>query len=694
MRIAFVFNRQRTKSVAEAEFDTPETIEAIHNALASTGHEVVDVEMTADAAWFERLMRIKPDLVFNTAEGYRGVGRESLGPVLFEQAGLPYVGSGPYACFLTLDKFLTKHMVAQRGVPVAEGHFVTSEDELKTVAMETIYPAFVKPNYEGSSKGITKQSLCRSPKDLLAYGKKLLGDFPDGILIERFIPGKDITVPYVSGLGDDGVLEPLEYVHEPAPGERADTEWVYDYDLKNLLDDKVGIRCPAQLHPFTRIQIIEKMKRCVAALGAVDFGRADFRVTPEGDVCFIEFNALPSLQPGAGLFEASKLLGLTYNQTISRILETSLARQKLQGAANRPSRRLSVKSPLVAVVYNLRRKAKGEEGYEDEAEFDSQTTVDAICQSIRNLNYKAIPIEATRQLPEQLKEMNVDIVFNIAEGRTKKAREAQVPAICDLLNIEHTGSDVPCLALTLDKAMTKKIVAAEGILTPRYTILHRPPKRLEAALRYPVIVKPNQEGTSKGIYDTSVVNSPEALLEAAAALWNKFNTPVLCEEYVEGREFTIGVLGRAALKTVGPMEIAFKARDNTPYPVYSFEAKMSDSPLDNEFCQLICPPELDANLLKRINAFAKKTFRILGCRDVARIDFRVDKEGRIFFIEVNPLPGLSPGFSDLVVMAEKSGWKYDDLIKAILNPAVLRWRSTYTQKGSAGRAVNLEIAGG
>jgi D-alanine-D-alanine ligase len=264
-----------------------------------------------------------------------------------------------------------------------------------------------------------------------------------------------------------------------------------------------------------------------------------------------------------------------------------------------------------------------------------------------------------------------------------------VPAICDLLGIEHTGSDVPCLALTLDKAMTKKIVMAESILTPRYAILGRPPKRIELGLKFPIIVKPNQEGTSKGIYEKSVVSNSEELGEAIHMLWNKFQTPVLCEEYIEGREFTIGVLGRNALKTVGPMEIAFKPRETTAYPVYSFEAKMSENPVDNEFCQLVCPPELDPALLRRINAFAKKVFKILGCRDICRIDFRVDKAGQIYFIEVNPLPGLSPGFSDLVIMADKSGWKYDDLIKGILNPAVLRWRSNYTHRNS-----DLEIAGG
>ena len=674
MKIAFVFNKKTNESLEQAEFDTPETITAIHNALASGGHEVIDVEMNliqSSSFWMNRLAQEKPDIIFNTAEGFFGIGRESLGPTVFEQLQIPYVGSGPYGCFLTLDKFLTKQMVASRKVPVAEGYFVTSIEELNLIAPETFYPAFVKPNYEGSSKGITERSFCKDSEGLLSYGSELLRTFPQGILIERFIPGKDITVPFVSGLGDGGVLEPLEYVFHQ---EQKSESTIYDYALKNELDDKVSVRCPAQIDPAVRNQIISMMKKIVPALGVVDFARADFRVTPDGEAYFLEINALPSLQPGAGIFAATQILGLDYNQTILKILEAARTRLKLVGKSPKTPRRLrTTRVAQVGVVFNLKRKKTGEAGYEEEAEFDSQSTVDSICGAIRKFGLSVIPIEATKTLAEDLREHKVDVVFNIAEGSKKRAREAQVPAICDLLDIEHTGSDATCLAVTLDKALTKKILSQDGVLTPNYRLYQGGVRPVEPGLRYPVIAKPNQEGTSKGIGEKSVVHTPEELHQVNQELWAKFRSPVLCEEYIEGEEFTIGVLGTSTLKVVGPMQFRFKEAAGK-YPVYTFEAKQSN-PFQNPIFELQCPVQLGRELDRKVSAFAKKVFKLLGCRDVARIDFKIDSKGNIYFIEINPLPGLSPGFSDLVVMAERCGMNYEALIKRILTPAMQRWRS-------------------
>lgn len=677
MKIAFVFNRKTDESLEQAEFDTPETISAIHQALASAGHEVVDVEMNlhqSASSWLGRLASERPHIIFNTAEGYFGIGRESLGPTVFEQLQLPYVGSGPYGCFLTLDKFLTKQMVASRKVPVAEGYFVTSLEELTLVAAESVYPAFVKPNYEGSSKGITERSFCKDAEGLLSYGAELLKTFPQGILVERFIPGKDITVPYVAGLGDGGVLEPLEYVFHDS---KASDSTIYDYALKNELDEKVSVRCPALLDPSVKSQIVSMMKKIVPALGVVDFARADFRVTPDGEAYFLEINALPSLQPGAGIFAATGLLGLNYDQTILKILEAATSRLKLVGKSPKTPRRLrTTRMPTVGVVYNLKRKKPGDSGYEEEAEFDSQNTVDGLCQTIQKFGLKVVPIEATKTLAENLREHKVDVVFNIAEGSKKRAREAQVPAICDLLDIEHTASDATCLAVTLDKALTKKILSQDGILTPLYRLYQGGAKPVEPGLRFPVIAKPNQEGTSKGIGDNSVVHSPEELHQVNQMLWQKFKSPVLCEEYIEGEEFTIGVLGTGALKVLGPMQFKFKEAAGK-YPVYTFEAKQSN-PFENPIFELQCPVQLGREMDRKIQVFAKKVFKLLGCRDVARIDFRIDAKGNIYFIEINPLPGLSPGFSDLVVMAERCGMTYESLIKRILTPAIQRWRSGRT----------------
>jgi len=674
VKIAFVFNRKTNDSLEQAEFDTPDTINAIHAALASGGHEVLDVEMAFEdsvSGWIRRLQEIKPDIIFNTAEGYQGIGRESLGPTIFEQLKLPYVGSGPYGCFLTLDKFLTKQMVASRKVPVVEGYFVNSQEELQSIAKEVFYPAFVKPNYEGSSKGITERSVCKDANELLAYGAESLKLFPHGLLIERYIVGRDVSVPYVAGLGDNGVLEVLEYVF----ASRNESQ-IYDYDLKNSKDDDVSVRCPALIEPAIRAQIFDCMKRIIPAVGVVDFARADFRITPEGEVYFLELNALPSMQPGAGMFEASKLLGLDYNQTILKMLEAATTRLKLDKGGKSPRRLLTTKTPRVGLVYNLKRKEPGDPDYEREAEFDSQKTIDALRGTIEKFGCPVIPIEATKTLSENLLEMRVDVVFNIAEGANKRAREAQVPAVCDLLGIEHTGSDATCLAITLDKAISKKLLSQDGILTPNYR-LYQGGKTIDAGLRFPVIVKPNHEGTSKGIGGKSVVMSMDEMLEEAQSQWKRFQEPILCEEYIEGREYTIGVLGHSTLKILGPMEIKFGPGAGQ-YPVYSFEAK--HAPLENNIFSTVCPVSLGRDIDRKVVLFAKKVFRSLGCRDVGRIDFRVDARGNIFFIEINPLPGLTPGFSDLVVLAEKSGMTYESLIKRILTPAIQRWRNVGRMK--------------
>jgi D-alanine-D-alanine ligase len=670
MKIAFVYNRKKDDSLEQAEFDTPETIAAISGALRSGGHEVVEVEMSLDTSpfgWIRQLLEAKPDIIFNTAEGYHGTGRESLGPTVFEQLQMPYTGSGPYGCFLTLDKFLTKQMVASRGVPVIEGFFVQSTEELQFISQEVSYPVFVKPNYEGSSKGISEKSVCNQPSELIEYGTHCLKQFPAGILVEKFIPGRDVAVPFIAGLGENGVLEPLEYVY--LKGSEAN---IYNYDLKNHLDDAVTVRCPATIEPRVRLELIRLMQAIIPAVGAVDFSRVDFRISPDNEIYFLEVNALPSLQPDAGMFAATQLLGFDYNQTLLKIVEAAVQRHKLGGSVGKVSRRLRTRTPRIALVYNLKRKQNIDKGYEDEAEFDSQATVDHLAGTISKLGGQVFPIEATKTLAEELKDARIDVVFNIAEGSRQRSREAQVPAICDLLGIEHTGSDATCLAITLDKAVTKKLLIQDGLLTPGYR-LYQGEKKIEPGLRFPVIAKPNYEGTSKGIHKNCVASTPEELERMARELWETFHTPILCEEYVEGREFTIGLLGASTLKTLGPLEIVFQSAAGK-YPVYSFEAKTA--PVDNNpLFRVDCPVSLGKTLDRKIISMAKRAFRSVGCRDVARIDFRVNDKGEVYFLEINPLPGLSPGFSDLAILAERSGLGYTNLIRRILSPAIGRWRN-------------------
>ncbi len=668
IKVAFVFNRQRSKSLEEAEFDTPEVIEAIAGAL-SQQYDVAQIEMTKDGSWIRQLDRCRPDVILNTAEGFKGIGREGLAPICFEQLGLHYAGPGPYQCFLTLDKHLTKQVVRAAGVLTPESHVVHGPDDIELVLRDLTFPLFAKPNFEGSSKGIDKSSICRDANQLKTYLSTNLARFPEGVLVEKYIEGKDVTVPFLAQLGDEGVLEPVEYYRTDIEG-----NWIYDFDLKNIDDSQVQVRCPANFEPQVLETVRTAMKKVVAALCIVDMARADFRIAPNGEVYFIEINALPSLQPGAGIFEASRNQGLTYDETILHIVASALSR-KSQSPRKSPRKTRSGK-PDVALVYNVKTRSHSDPDYELESEFDSPETIEAIGNAIRANGYDLTPVEMNRNMADELIRAGTDVVFNIAEGFQHRTREAQVPAICDLLGIEHTGGDATCLAVTLDKEITNKLMASEGILVPRSRVIRRLSQLPKLPLKFPIIAKPVFEGTSKGIYENSVASNLEELEQVVKRLGNSITSGILCEEYIRGREFTVGVLGTESLRILGPCEIVFKDRGHKAprFPVYSFEAKQSPDPINNEYFEIRCPAEIDRAMDGAIRKFARRCFRIVQCRDVARIDFRVTDQGQIFFIEINPLPGLSPGFSDLTILAEKSGMAYADLIGAILQPAVRRWR--------------------
>ncbi|WP_127716301.1 ATP-grasp domain-containing protein [Halobacteriovorax sp. HLS] len=670
MKIAFVHNLKKSSAIEEAEFDTAEVIEEISGGIIDAGHEVLKIEMSKGGRWIDQLISSEADLVFNTAEGFAGIGREALAPTVFEQLNMKYVGSGPFACFLTLDKYLTKNVLEKKGVITPESYFISDSREIDSLASELSYPVFVKPNFEGSSKGITKRSKCDNTKEFVSYSKEVLAQFPEGLLVEKYIEGRDITVPYVFGLGNEGVLEPVEY-----SGIETDGVTIYDYDLKNHNGDQVGVNCPANIDNDVKKRLIDQMKLVVEGLGINDMARADFRVTTTGEVYFIEINALPSLQKDAGLFCATSVAGKNYSETLGAIIESAIQRQCIAGPSLRKSRALDLRKPNVALVYNVKRKKTGEVGYEEEAEFDSEETINAIGEAIRSNGHNMTLIEADRNLAKNLQDNKIDVVFNIAEGLHKKSREAQVPALCDLLGIEHTGSDAACLSITLNKSLSTKLVLSEGLNAPRSKVFEVGTKNIKHDLRYPVILKPNLEGTSKGIYDNSVVRNDEEFQKRITQCFDENMGAVLCEEYIVGREFTVGVWGNGVPSVIGISEIEFKEPMDS-LPVYSFEAKQESDPLDNKYFKLQSPPDISKKLHRKLSKAAKDIFVITGCRDIARADFRVTEDEEVYFIEINPLPGLSPGFSDLSIIADKNGISYNQLIGKIIRPSIKRWRQS------------------
>lgn len=322
----------------------------------------------------------------------------------------------------------------------------------------------------------------------------------------------------------------------------------------------------------------------------------------------------------------------------------------------------------VALAYNLKR-VKPERGgaHDDEAEYDGPATIGAIVSALESLGHDVVELEADRSFPRAVLATKPDVVFNVAEGAAGRSREAQVPALLELLEIPYTGSDPAALVLTLDKAVAKAVVREAGLYTPRSYVVLDGTEEAPPGFRFPAIVKPVAEGSSKGVLPASVATREEDARDLACIIANRYEQGALVEEFLPGREFTVAVLGDPA-EALPPMEIVLST--GTAFPVYSFDHKLEPTDEVRYESPARIPPELE----RELRDLALRSFHALGCRDVARIDLRLDREGRPAFIECNPLPGLTPGWSDLCLIAEPAGIDYRSLIRRILEPAVRRMR--------------------
>jgi len=681
MRIALTHNLRLTDSEDEAEFDSRETIDALTAALERLGHGVERIEVSGPASrTAARIEAFSPELIFNTAEGKRGRFREAFYPALFDELGFPYTGSDAWVLAVTLDKSLTKLMLGEHGVISPRGQFIDDLSDLKLDGWR--FPLIVKPNFEGSSKGITQDSVCEERGKLRALVEKTLSRFPAGVLVEEFIPGKDLTVAFLEKAAPEreGVLTPVEYVIDESELSKRRYR-IYDYDLKSVHHEAVQVRTPAHFpaHILERAQ--DMARKAYRALGCRDLGRIDFRVAEDGQVYFIEINALPSLEPGAGIYAAAALEGLHTDGVLAKVIESAALRGGLHDAGKRRNRPPRKAGPLrVGFTFNVKRIKPEIDGRKDEeAEYDPPTTIQAVREAIAAAGHEVIDLEATTELPNVLAATPVDVVFNMAEGIKGRNREAVVPALLELLDIPYSGSDPAALSIALDKAIAKRIVRQHGILTPNFMTLTTGKERLPRDLKFPLIVKPNAEGSSKGVHRTSVVDTEAELREAAREMIAKYDQPALVEDYIAGREFTVGLLGERRPKVLPPMEVVFLAND--AHPVYSFEYKQDWS----SKIRYDVPAQLEPSQLKALERAARECFMALGCRDVARVDFRMDAQGRVYFLECNPLPGLTPGWSDLVLIAKAAGIEYPALISEILSGAIRRYKERERERRESER---------
>lgn len=306
---------------------------------------------------------------------------------------------------------------------------------------------------------------------------------------------------------------------------------------------------------------------------------------------------------------------------------------------------------------------------EQAAEFDRAETIAGIEKALNGLGYETERIGNVRALVGRLAEgRRWDLVFNICEGMYGMGREAQVPALLDAYGIPYTFSDSAILALALNKALTKRVIRDLGIPTPDFAVVENEEDVDRLNMSFPLFAKPVAEGTSKGVGAASLIENEGDLKRVCGELLMKFNQPVLVEEFLPGREFTVGIIGTGrSARVLGAIEVLI--RDDSDDAIYSFDNK-------EHFEERVEYRKADDQLLGECGRLALKAWQGLGCRDCGRMDFRMDAAGRLAFLEVNPLAGLNPIRSDLPFICKFYGISYQELIGMIMDSAMERVKKT------------------
>ena len=350
-----------------------------------------------------------------------------------------------------------------------------------------------------------------------------------------------------------------------------------------------------------------------------------------------------------------------------------------------------MKAYKVALLANLKKNAPHFEGMAADQwdDLDSEKTANALVEAIRAGGYICEFLEGDLTLFDTLRLFKPDICFNICEGHFGDARESHVPSILEMMRIPYTGSKVLTLALALDKPMTKRVIAYNNLPTPDFQTFERTNEPLDPEMKFPLFVKPSREGTGMGVSRKSIVNNEEEMRDQIAAIIDKYKQPVLVERYIEGREVTVGFVGnlvgpvaqrlpddeharriQAGLHFLPPMEV-----DLSPFSdsdtVYSNRLKVELADKLN----YMCPAPITGEQMHELNWLAAAVFRVIGALDVSRVDFRLDMHDdyKPYILEINPLPGLSPIISDLVIEAAGAGIGHTELVNMILETALKRY---------------------
>jgi D-alanine-D-alanine ligase len=342
----------------------------------------------------------------------------------------------------------------------------------------------------------------------------------------------------------------------------------------------------------------------------------------------------------------------------------------------------------VGLVYNLIREEMldGGKPIDAIAEYDTSNTINAIKKSIESGGHDVVLIEGDETFSENLKKERPDIVFNVAEGLGGECRESYVPNICETFGIPYTGSGPLTLSMALDKARTKEVLRQHAVPTAKWQVFNSKNDQIDPSLRFPLIVKLLHEGSSMGLDQSSVVENEKALKKRVDYLISTYHEPALVEEFLDGREFTIGIIGNEMngkkprvlpiRETVHEVEKSIVLFDMDEDMIPLVEKHRSKDEVDKYKDESrwrwhsVCPAEVTKDMEKELKTLALSVFKAMGCRDWCRMEVRY-KDGEPYVLELNPIAGIAPGYW-FPKTAEVAGYNYDEFINLILDAAIER----------------------
>ncbi len=325
---------------------------------------------------------------------------------------------------------------------------------------------------------------------------------------------------------------------------------------------------------------------------------------------------------------------------------------------------------IVGITYDLKSdwQTSQDDPIDAAAELDGQKTIECMKTALESAGHKVVLIGGARQLIDRhtRNDLKLDIVFNISEGFKGRNRESQVPAILDLYNIPFVGADALTLGVTLDKVVAKKCFMADGIPTPRYFKATLEDNLFELNnIGFPLFVKTLHEGTSKGITQSSRVENFQQLKDHVEHICRNYNQPALVEEFIKGTEFTVAVIGNNPPEPMAVVQYAIAGKTNLGNEFYSYRH------VAEKLVEYICPALIDEKLAVRLKDLAVRAYKAVDCRDLGRVDFRVDEGGDPYVLEINPLPNLNP--DDVFgIFGKVNGMSYNQIINKIMDEALIR----------------------